>query len=217
MGRRVVGAGAAALLMLGAAACGGGGSAKASRSSTTTTAARITGPTAPSEGGSTTTTAGGRASTPTTAAGKAATATTATTASTATTAPASTTSTSAAPTTTRRGATVQVGAADNGKTVTLHVGDTLEVVLTACQDCGYSWYMTGKPNPAVFTYEGEQSATPSTTSTTAGEPPVVGQPVTDTWTFKAVGAHTTGFIAGYFPPGQSTPSQTFQVRLTVTA
>ena len=100
----------------------------------------------------------------------------------------------------------------------LHVGDTLQISLTGCADCGYSWRMTGQPSPVVFSYEGEQSTTPSTTSTSAGQPPVVGQPVTWTWTFKAVGAHTTGFIAQYFPPGQGAkPSQTFSVQLRVTA
>jgi predicted secreted protein len=102
--------------------------------------------------------------------------------------------------------------------VVLHVGDTVQIALTGCADCGYSWRMTGQPSPVVFSYQGEQSSTPGTTSTSAGQPPIVGQPVTWTWTFKAVSAHTTGFTAGYFPPGQGTKAtQNFAVQLRVAA
>ena len=122
-----------------------------------------------------------------------------------------TTGTIAAPT------TVTATAADNGKTLTLHVGDTLQVVLSGCGGCGYQWEMTGQPSTVVFQYEGESSSSTSTTSTTAGQPPVVGAPVTYTWMFKAVSAHTTAFAAGYYPPSQSGPTQTYQVRLAVTS
>ena len=111
--------------------------------------------------------------------------------------------------------TVTATSADNGRTLSLHVGDTLVVQLSGCGGCGYSWEMTGQPNAVVFQYEGTTSTT-STTSTSAGTPPIVGAPVTYTWTFKALSAHTTGFVAGYFPPGQTKPSQTYQVGLTVT-
>ena len=77
--------------------------------------------------------------------------------------------------------------------------------------------MTGQPSPAVFEYGGESSSTSSTTTTTAGQPPIVGAPVTYTWTFKAVGAHTTAFAAGYYPPSQTTPTQTYTLRLSVTS
>lgn len=184
-------------------ACGGGSAGKTASSSTTSS----------TRGSSTT--AGPSPGTPTTA--KAG-----TTSTSASAGVASATSTTggggSAPTTTARPATVRVDSTQNGRTVVLHVGDTLQVVLTGCGGCGYTWRMTGQPSPVVFTYQGEQTATPSTTSTSAGQPPVVGQPVTYVWTFKAVSAHTTGFIAQYFPPGQSTrASQTFAVQLRVSA
>jgi hypothetical protein len=75
--------------------------------------------------------------------------------------------------------------------------------------------MTGQPSPVVFTYEGENTGPASTTSTSAGQPPSVGQPVEYVWTFRAVSAHTTGFEAQHFPPGQGTASQTFSVQLRV--
>jgi predicted secreted protein len=111
--------------------------------------------------------------------------------------------------------TVTATAADNGKTLTLHVGDTLQVVLSGCGGCGYQWEMTGQPSTVVFQYEGESSS-PSTTTTTVGQPPTVGAPVSYSWMFKAVSAHTTAFGAGYYPPSQTSPTQTYQLRLVVT-
>lgn len=136
---------------------------------------------------------------------------TSTSRATTTTAAANTVTTVAAP------RTVTATSADNGHTLTLHVGDTLQVVLTGCGGCGYQWEMTGQPSTVVFQYEGESSSTSSTTSTTAGQPPIVGAPVTYTWTFRALSAHTTAFVAGYYPPSQTSPTQTYQLRLTVTS
>ena len=126
------------------------------------------------------------------------------------------TSTTAPPTTTAHvPQTVTLTEADNLHDVTLHVGDKLKIVLTGCASCGSQWFMTGQPDPVVFSYDGEQSP-PSTTTTTGGAPPTTGnQSVTYTFSFTAVGAHTTGFTAGYFVSGQSTPSQTFSVNLHV--
>jgi predicted secreted protein len=121
----------------------------------------------------------------------------------------STTTTTAAP------KTVTATQADNGRRLTLHVGDTLQVVLTGCGGCGYEWEMTGQPSSAVFQYEGETNSSASTTTTTVGQPAMVGTPVTYTWTFKALSAHTTGFVAGYFPPSQKAPTQTYSLGLTV--
>lgn len=188
-----------ALIGLAASACGG--SSGPSAASTTTTSRPRTPTTA---GPSVTPTSAGSPST---------------TVSPAPAGTGSTTSTTKAGATTTTAAhtpgTVNIGSAQNGQTVVLHVGDTLVISLDGCGGCGYSWQMTGKPNPVVLTYEGEQTTTASTTSTTAGQPPMVGLPVTYTWTFKAVGAHTTGFIAQYYPPGRNTPAQTYAVQLTV--
>lgn len=143
-------------------------------------------------------------------------------------APSSTTSVPASVTTTTKAAkagppptttaaspqTVSIGAADDGKTVHLRVSDTLVITLTGCGGCGYQWVMTGQPNPVVFANQGHTSTT-STTSTSSGTPPMVGTPVTYTWTFKALSAHTTAFQAGYFPPGSQRPDQTYRVTLVV--
>ena len=124
-------------------------------------------------------------------------------------------------TTTTPPRTVTAGSANNGQTIDLHVGDTLEVVLSGCGGCGYQWEMTGQPNPVVFRYEGESSTTTTTTSssstTTPGAGPIVGKPVTYAWTFKALSAHTTGFVAGYYPPGQNQPTQTYTLHLVVSS
>lgn len=145
--------------------------------------------------------------------------TTTTVASSTTTAPPATTSTTAAKpasttTTTPAPQTVTATSADNGHTIDLVVGDTFKVELSGCGGCGYEWEMTGQPSPVVFRYEGETTSAPPST-TTVGQPPVVGAPVTYEWTFKAVGAHTTGFVAGYYPPSQQKPSQTYTLTLTV--
>jgi len=152
--------------------------------------------------------------------------TTATTSSTSAAVPSTTTSTTvvhsgttsttvrAATTTSAPPKTVTAGSSDNGQTIDLHVGDTLEVVLSGCGGCGYEWEMTGQPNPVVFRYEGESTTSP-TSSTAPGAPPVVGRPVTYTWTFSALSAHTTGFVAGYYPPSQKQPSQTYTLHLVV--
>ena len=207
-GTRRVGRGAVlglAAVGLLTAACGGGGSAGSAASSSTTSSTRgssttagpspVTPTTAKAGAATTTTQAGAAGATSTSAAGSASTSTTA-----------------------AHPATVRVDATQNGRTVALHVGDTLQIALTGCGGCGYTWRMTGQPSPVVFTYQGEQTTTPSTTSTSAGQPQMVGQPVTYVWTFKAVGAHTTGFIAQYFPPGQGArASQTFAVQLRVSS
>jgi len=127
-----------------------------------------------------------------------------------------TTSTPVRTTTTAPPKTVTAGAADNGQTIAMHVGDTLEVVLSGCGGCGYQWEMTGQPNPVVFRYEGESTSSP-TSSTAPGAAPVVGSPVTYTWTFKALSAHTTGFLAGYYPPSQKQPTQTYTLHLVVSS
>lgn len=194
---------------LATAACGGGSAGKAATSSTTTSSratSTTAGPSAPSQSTTTTRAAG----TSTTGAGRATT--------TSSTTPTSAAGAGSTSTTARAPETVRVDAGENGRTVSLHVGDTLQIVLSGCGGCGYQWRMTGQPSPVVFSYQGEQTTTASTTSTSAGQPPVVGQPLTYVWTFKAVGAHTTGFIAQYFPPGQGArASQTFAVQLRVSA
>lgn len=109
--------------------------------------------------------------------------------------------------------TVQVTSADNGRTVDARVGQTVQIVLSGCGGCGYEWSMTGQPSPAVFQYEGETTG-PSSPTTTGG-PPAGGAPVTYSWSFKAVAAHTTGFQAAYTGPGSTSPTQQFSVTLAV--
>ena len=138
-----------------------------------------------------------------------------TTVSTASARPSTTTTTTLRTTTTTAPPkTVTAGSSDNGQTIDLHVGDTLEVVLSGCGGCGYEWEMTGQPSPVVFRDEGESTSSP-TSSTAPGAAPVVGSPVTYTWTFKALSAHTTGFVAGYYPPSQKQPTQTYALHLVV--
>jgi len=104
--------------------------------------------------------------------------------------------------------------ANNGQTITGVVGETFEVELVACEaSCGYRWVVTGIPSPVVLTDEGETD-TP-TTPTTVSSVPETGGSTTQIFTFKAVGAHTTGLIIGYFPPGSNQASQTFQVTFTI--
>ncbi|MHB1854538.1 MAG: protease inhibitor I42 family protein [Acidimicrobiales bacterium] len=142
---------------------------------------------------------------------------TSSTSSTSTTVHATTTSNTVhVTTTTAPPRTVTAGSSDNGRTIDLHVGDTLEVVLSGCGGCGYQWEMTGQPSPVVFRYEGESTTTP-TSSTAPGAAPIVGSPVTYTWTFKALSAHSTGFVAGYYPPSQKQPTQTYTLHLVVSS
>lgn len=176
------------LVAVTATACGTAGKKVSSTTlpperSTTTSTSAITAGTTPTTGASTTTTSSATTTTP------------------------PSTATTAAP------STVNVTAAQDGQTVVLGIGDDLVVSLDGCGGCGYTWRMTGQPSTVVFSYEGEQTTTPTTA---AGSSPMAGQAVAYSWTFKAVSAHTTRFTAGYFPPGSgSAPTQSFDVTLAV--
>lgn len=129
-----------------------------------------------------------------------------------------TTSTVATTTTTRAPRTTVLTQSANGSQVSGIVGDIFKVELSACTaSCGYRWVITGLPSPQVLTYLGEQDTPPSTTttapsttvSTTTTAPPTTGGSTTQTFSFKAVGAHGTGLIIGYFPPASATASATY--------
>jgi hypothetical protein len=148
--------------------------------------------------------------------------TTSTSSTTSTTRPATTTTsvkTSVQATTTtaahRAPKTTYLTYKDNGSQVAGIVGDTFEVGLIACGNCGSRWVVTGIPAADTVAYEGEQDSTSPTsagpTSTTAAQVRV------QTFTFKAVGPHSTGLVIGYYAQGSTTASQTFSVTFHISA
>jgi predicted secreted protein len=97
--------------------------------------------------------------------------------------------------------------ANNGGQVAMHVGDTVEIQLSACASCGYQWgFVAPAPSSSVLSYQGE---------TTQGGGGAPGGNVTDVFTFEAVGTGNTPVHLGYFPPGSQTPSQNWSATFTV--
>lgn len=87
-----------------------------------------------------------------------------------------------------RAATKTVTDADNGKTVTIKMGDVLEVRLNANPTTGYSWYLQKESTP-LLKISG-QSQTP---------PPqgVLGAPVVQIFDFKTTGKGTGVLMLHY--------------------
>lgn len=79
--------------------------------------------------------------------------------------------------------------ADNGKTVTLHQGDTIAVTLDANQTTPFHWVITRHPRPAV--------AKVTLNRYVQGTSGVAGAPGTQRYRLKATGVGMTTFAAQY--------------------
>ena len=99
----------------------------------------------------------------------------------------------------------------NGATIKVPNGDQLQLKLTACESCGYSWKIVKRPDAAVIAFEKRQSSISQCTA------PCTGGNATERWLFQSKAVGTTVVKLGYFGPGKSKPSKVKSLSLAVTA
>ncbi len=101
---------------------------------------------------------------------------------------------------------VAVGEVDAGTTVTLAVGDTLEVTLPSNPSTGYTWQVAGEPRCVVPRGEARYTALDE----------LVGSGGVLTWDLEAVEAGTEDLSLVYQRPWEDVaPERTFTVRVVV--
>lgn len=101
----------------------------------------------------------------------------------------------------------------NNARIEVPLGDRLVLRLEDCTDCGYSWKILSKPNPAVIRYSKQLSSQPDSSGCKA---PCVGGSVHVRYQFQSKGRGQTTVKLGYFPPGKHKPSKTKLLELAVT-
>lgn len=106
--------------------------------------------------------------------------------------------------------TVNLTAADNGKTQTLHPTDVLVVTLDSNVTTGFRWELLGKPDANVLKLQSSEYIAPSTS------PGVVGAGGQELWRFRAVGEGTTTFELTYGRASGETSGQPFTITVRVT-
>ncbi|MGD0611997.1 MAG: protease inhibitor I42 family protein [Anaerolineales bacterium] len=104
---------------------------------------------------------------------------------------------------------VQLTMHDNGRHVTLHVGDILAIGLEANPSTGYTWKMV-QQDPSLL---GEQGTAQFKAASTG----LVGAPGIQTLIFKALKAGETTLTLGYLRSWESgvPPINTFQITVTI--
>jgi predicted secreted protein len=107
--------------------------------------------------------------------------------------------------------TVNLTAADNGTTRTLHPTDVLVVTLDSNVTTGFRWEITGEPDPNVLSLEGSEYIAPSTS------PGVVGAGGREVWRFRAASEGTTTFELTYQRASGETSGRPFTITVHVTA
>jgi inhibitor of cysteine peptidase len=113
------------------------------------------------------------------------------------------------PTTTTRPPTVEASGADNGKDITMAVGDTLKLTLTANHSTPFWWAADTQIADTAVLRQTEHQYTASVTTT--------GGPGSEFWTFKALQAGTTTITnqeASVATPGGA-PMHTFTAKVVV--
>jgi inhibitor of cysteine peptidase len=111
------------------------------------------------------------------------------------------------------GGSLNLAAGDNGKTLTIKVGDTVKVVLTANATTGYSWAAAlSEKDDALLEQLGEADYTPDST-----DQAIVGSGGTATLSFKALAKGTAELVLTYAQQFDTaaTPAETFKVTLTI--
>ena len=101
------------------------------------------------------------------------------------------------------------GGGTEAKSVSMHTGDTLVVILESNASTGYAWSLTAKPDPSVMTFGGEQVQPPAT--------PMPGAAGHQVFTFSAAAPGTAEFTLTYARPfGDEKPYQIDTFTVTVT-
>jgi predicted secreted protein len=111
--------------------------------------------------------------------------------------------------TTAAPATKTVTSADSGKTVTIAKHQKLQIELSECGSCGYSWKTTVKPAPKVLKRRTVLHKDPTC------QPPCAGGSYTTVFRYTGKAAGRTKLRLGYFGPGRSKSSDTFRLTLRV--
>ncbi len=108
---------------------------------------------------------------------------------------------------------VKLTEADNGKTVTIKVGDTVQVILPGNPTTGYSWSTSlSDKDAAVLQQQGDAAYTQEST-----DPSLVGGGGTFTFDFKAMAPGQVVLRFDYARPFETgvAPIQTYSVTVTV--
>lgn len=116
------------------------------------------------------------------------------------------------PTPTATANEVNVDASYNGSEVALTVGDRLIVTLASNPSTGYSWNLSEISDTGVVQYVSDEDIAPEQT-----DPPVVGAPGQEAWTFEALDAGTATISLKYIRPWETDaePAETFEITVTV--
>ncbi len=104
--------------------------------------------------------------------------------------------------------TTSIGAADAGKTISLHKGDSLTVTLDGNVTTGYTWLV--KPmDPAILKQVGDSKYTPENTK--------IGAPGKVSLTFQAVQTGQSELVLNYTRSFEknTAPLNTFEVTIVV--
>lgn len=103
---------------------------------------------------------------------------------------------------------VNVGASDSGGEKTLAVGDLLIVTLDSNATTGYSWNLSEISDAAIIRYVSDEYVAPE-----QSDPPVVGTPGQEVWTFEALAAGTAAISMRYIQPWMpdADPAETFDI------
>lgn len=107
---------------------------------------------------------------------------------------------------------VNVGASDSGGEKTLAVGDLLIVTLDSNATTGYSWNLSEISDAAIIRYVSDEYVAPE-----QSDPPVVGAPGQEVWTFEALAAGTAAISMRYIQPWMpdADPAETFDITVIV--
>jgi predicted secreted protein len=98
---------------------------------------------------------------------------------------------------------------DNGKTVTITANQQLQIELSECGSCGYSWKTTAKPDPKVLTRRPQVHKDPTC------QPPCTGGSYTTVFRHTGKAAGRTKLRLEYFGPGKSKASDSFRITVRV--
>ena len=108
--------------------------------------------------------------------------------------------------------TVGDGDGKDARSASLSVRQLVYIDLYTCGGCGYSWTVEQPPAAAVATRV--QVAQPTPAAQPSG-PPVVGNPTTTRFAFRAVKSGTTTVSLGYHGPGRAMADRVVVVKITV--
>lgn len=108
---------------------------------------------------------------------------------------------------------VNVDDSDSGSEVELGVGDFLIVTLASNPgSTGYSWNLSEISDAAIIRYVSDEYVAPE-----QSDPPVVGAPGQEVWSFEALAAGTAAISMRYIQPWMpdADPAETFDITVIV--